>query len=149
MDDRELIRKSQEILNRERELPAADRWQRLIDQGVIDENGQVPLWDAFLAVVAVQRGTDGNHILHFRCLKPVFGMPGFAQIDLSRDSLLRYLTQENKRVITAYRDEKFNRWKEGAEVRVTPQGHLRTDRNQDEEDSLGELPSFSTVNSQL
>ena len=149
MYDEDLIKKSYEVLERDRKLPARQRLQRLIDKGVIDEKGHVQLWDAFLAVVAIKRNSGGKRIEYFRCLKPAFGMPGAAQIDISRDSMAKYVGEENKRVITAYLDEKQNRWKEGDEVHVTSRGYLRTDPNDIEEDNLCNVPEFRTVNSGL
>ncbi len=147
--DNTLVKKSQEILQRNNELPTKLLLERLIASGVIDEQGKVPLWSAFLAVIAVKRSNDGQRIEHFRCLQPMLGMPGAAQIDIRRDSMQQYVGKENKRVITAYRDETHNLWREGAEVRQTPRGYLRTDADDTEEDNLGNLPTFSTVVSRL
>jgi hypothetical protein len=148
MDKQELVKKAYEALERDRQVPAKDRLQRLKDKGILDEQGnlrdKVHFWHAFLAVVAVKPGSNGKQLDHFRCLKPAFGLPGSATIDISRESLIQYLT-ENKRIITAYQDEKQTGWKEGEEIHLTASGYLRTDGNEDEQDNLGALPHVSTV----
>ena len=68
-------------------------------------------------------------------------MPGTAEIDVSRESLANYV-RENKRVITAYLDERQNRWKEGQGVHLTSKGYLRTDANEIEEDFEGRCRSL-------
>ncbi len=148
MTEKDLLDKSYEALERARRRPAKEQLQRLIDQGVIDAQGKVQLWNAFLAVTAVKPGSNGTTFVYFRCLKPVFGMPGMAEIDVSRESLVSYV-REKKRVITAYLDERQNRWKEGQEIHLTSQEYLRTDVNEIEEDNLGTLPQFATVRSAL
>ncbi len=148
MTEQDLLKKSYEALERARQRPAKEQLQRLIDQGVIDERGKVQLWDAFLAVIAVKRGTNGTSLEYFRCLKPAFGMPGMAEVDVSRESLASCV-REKKRVITAYLDERQKRWKEGEEVHLTSKGYLRTDANEIEKDYLGALPQFATVQSGL
>jgi hypothetical protein len=94
-------------------------------------------------VTAVKRDSSKKQIQHFRCLKPVLGMPGAAEIYVRRESLAKYIGEENKRVVTAYLDEKQNRWKEGEEVHLTSRGYLRTDANDIEEDDLGDLPEIT------
>ena len=148
MNKQELVNKSYEVLERAKQQPAKEQLQRLIDKGVIDEHGQVQLWAAFLAVIAVKPGSNGKLLESFRCLKPALGMPGAAEIDVSRELLAKYV-QENNRVITAFLDDKQNRWKEGAEIHLTCKGYLRTDANDNEEDNLGDLPQFTTVRSGL
>jgi hypothetical protein len=148
MTEQDLLRKSYEALERARRRPSKEQLQQLIDQGVIDEQGKVQLWDAFLAVTAVKPGSDGKSLEYFRCLKPAFGMPGMAEIDVSRESLASYV-REQKRVITAYLDKRQERWKEGEEVHLTSKGYLRTDANEIEEDNLGALPPFATLRSRL
>jgi hypothetical protein len=148
MNKQELVRESQQALARNRQLPADERLQRLIDEGIIDEQGNVrdklQFWHAYLAVVAIKPGGNGKRIESFRCLKPAFGLPGAATIDVCRDHLAQYLA-EGKRVITAFRDDAQERWKEGQEVHLTRQGYLRTDPDDDEKDNLGSLPEFETV----
>ncbi|MCY2991071.1 MAG: DUF3892 domain-containing protein [Planctomycetota bacterium] len=148
MTEQDLLNKSYEALARARRRPAKEQLQQLIDQGVIDEQGKVQSWDAFLTVIAVKRGSNGRTLVYFRCLKPALGMPGTAEIDVSRESLASYV-REKKRVITAYLDEKQNRWKEGQHVHLTSKGYLRTDANEIEEDNLGTLPQFAAVRSGL
>ncbi|MGO8746848.1 MAG: hypothetical protein ACLQNE_12740 [Thermoguttaceae bacterium] len=148
MTEKDLLTKSYEALARARQRPAKEQLQQLIDQGVIDEQGKVQLWDAFLAVIAVKPGSNGATFAYFRCLKPALGMPGMAEIDVSRESLASYV-REKKHVITAYLDERQKRWKEGQEVHLTSRGYLRTDANEVEEDDLGAMPQFATVQSGL
>ena len=152
MNKQELGKKSYEALERDRQVPAEQRFQRLIDEGIIDEQGKVrdkvQFWHVYLAVIAVKPGSNGKQIEHFRCLKPAFGLPGGATIDVSRKSLAQYVA-ENKRVITAYKNESQDRWKEGQEIHLTSEGYLRTDANEDERDNLGDLPEFATVQSGL
>jgi Protein of unknown function (DUF3892) len=148
MNKQDLVRKSYEALENAAKRPANERLQSLIDKGLINEHGEVLLWDAFLAVIAVNPGTNGNPIQYFRCLKSMKGMPGMGEIDVSRDSLIQYV-KEGKRVITAYLNEKQNRWKEGEAIHLTSNGYLRTDTNEDEKDNLGTLPEFQTIRSGL
>lgn len=149
MNDPELIRKSRSILSKGNALPAKERFQRLVEKGVVDEKGEVKLWDANLAVVGVKRKSGGKQIDYFRCLMPVFGMPGTAQVDMRRESLIKEIKDSNKRVITAYLDKHRNRWQEGEDIHVTSHGYVRTDANEIDEDNLGELPEFHSVNSRL
>lgn len=144
MTENDLVNKSYEALARARQRPAKEHLQHLIRQGVIDEQGKVTLWNAFLAVVAVKPGSNGEILSYFRCLKPILGMPGTAEMDISRESLVKYV-QEKNRVITAFLDEGQNRWKEGDDVRLTAKGYLRTDGNEIEEDNLGSLPQFTSA----
>src|SRR5271166_5771611 len=69
--------------------------ERLQEQGIINDRGEVTgqlrRWNAFLAITAVKRVAGTREIAVFRCLKPVFGMPGGATIDVSRDSMVAYL----------------------------------------------------------
>jgi len=50
-------------------------FDRLIAQGIIDQNGEVTghlhRWDAFLAITEIRYMTDRTQIQLFRCLKPV------------------------------------------------------------------------------
>jgi hypothetical protein len=147
--DETLLRKSREALDRSRKLSTTERFNHLVADGVIDEQGKVLLWSAYLAVIAVKPGANGGTIQHFRCLQPVFGMPGAAEIDVSRDSMLHYVRNEGKRVITALRDPKHDFWREGEELHVTSKGFLRTDNDDVEEDSLGKLPTFLTLRTKL
>ena len=147
----ELLARSRDILKKDRQRPANERMQELVNKGTVDEKGHVKLWwDAFLAVVAVKR--NGSRIDYFRCLQPALGMPGMAEIDVRRDSLVHYIADENKRVITAYLDKARNRWIEGADVRLFEIGgnrFLRTAPDDVAEDNLGDLPELRTVRSGL
>jgi hypothetical protein len=149
MRDEELIAQAKEALKKHAELPASERIQRLIDKGVIDEHGRVLMWDAFLAVIAVKRNGGKPRIENFRCLKPVFGMPGLAEIDVCRENMVDYVGKEKQRVITAKLNEEQRRWKEGQQIHLTPHGYLRVDDQDVEEDNLGELEEFYTVRNGL
>jgi len=126
--------------------------QRLQEQGIINDRGEVTgqlrRWNAFLAVTAVRRDAGTRKIAVFRCLKPVFGMPGGATIDVSRDSMVAYL-KEGKKVITALRDDRLEMWKQGCDVRLSAKGFVQSDSTDDVEDDVGSLPEFQRSNSQL
>ena len=51
-----------------------------------------------------------REIAVFRCLKPVFGMPGGVMIDVSRDSMVAYL-KEGKKGHYMLRDDRLEMWK--------------------------------------
>ena len=125
---------------------------RLQEQGIINDRGEVTgqlrRWNAFLAITAVKRVAGMREIAVFRCLKPVFGMPGGATIDVSRDSVVAYL-KEGKKVITALRDDRLEMWKEGCDVHLSAKGFVRSDFADDVEDDVGSLPEFQQSNSQL
>ena len=110
--------------------------------------GQLRRWNAFLAITAVKRVAGTREIAVFRCLKPVFGMPGGATIDVSRDSMVAYL-KEGKKVITALRDDRLEMWKEGCDVHLSAKGFVQSDFADDVEDDVGSLPEFQQSNSQL
>jgi hypothetical protein len=84
-------------LQEESLLPSDIRLERLRELGIINERGEVTghlhRWDAFLAITEVQRAAGAQEISVFRCLKPVFGMPGGAMSDVSRDSMVGYLKE--------------------------------------------------------
>lgn len=115
--------------------------------GLIDAEGELQQWDAFLAIVATN-ATGSRKATHFRCRKPTLGLPGRAEIDISRDSMTAYL-EEGKRIITAVIDTETRALREGAEVHLTSHGMIRTDRNNLDQDNLGELPYFQNVISLL
>jgi hypothetical protein len=73
---------------------------------------------------------------------------GGAAIDVSRESMLEYLTQ-GKKVITAHWDARLSMWKQGCEVRLSPKGFIRTDPADDVGDNVGSLPEFTQANSQI
>ena len=126
--------------------------ERLQEQGIINDRGEVTgqlrRWNAFLAITAVKRVAGTREIAVFRCLKPVFGIPGGATIDVSRDSMVAYL-KEGKRVITALRDDRLEMWKEGCDVHLSAKGFVQSDFADDVEDDVGSLPEFQQSNSQL
>jgi hypothetical protein len=126
--------------------------ERLQEQGIINDRGEVTgqlrRWNALLAITAVKRVAGTREIAVFRCLKPVFGIPGGATIDVSRDSMVAYL-KEGKRVITALRDDRLEMWKEGCDVYLSAKGFVQSDFADDVEDDVGSLPEFQQSNSQL
>ena len=128
------------------------RFDRLKELGIIDEHGDVTghihRWNAFLAITEVKHAAGTGKIASFRCLKPVFGMPGAATIDISRDSMVDYLSQ-GKTVITAKRDERLDMWKEGCGVHLSAKGFVRADTSDDPEDNVGNVAEFDQSTSQL
>src|SRR5579864_7307201 len=100
-------------------------FERLRVEGMINERGEATgklhKWDAFLAITEVKRVATGTQIDVFRCLKPVFGLPGSATLNISRDSMVSYL-KEGKKIITARRDDKLGIWREGCAVRLSENG---------------------------
>ena len=132
-------------LEAESSQPSGVGFDRLRELGIINDRGEVTghlrRWDAFLAITQVKRAGDEQKIAVFRCLKPVFGMPGAATIDVSRDSMLEYLTKR-KKVVTARWDETLAMWKECCEVHRSANGFVRTDSEDALEDNVGNLPEF-------
>ena len=132
--------------------PSDVHFQRLQEQGLINGQGEVTgrlhRWTAYLAVTAVKHDSSGRVITSFRCLKPVFGMPGGATIDVRRESMLEYLNQE-KKIITACRDERLNMWKESCEVHLSPHGFIRIDESDELQDNLGDVPEFRQEHTSL
>src|SRR5437773_5170547 len=116
-------------LQAESSQPSGVGFQRLLEQGMINERGEVTghlrRWDAFLAITEVKHAPGTQKIPQFRCLKPVFGMPGGATIDICRDNVVAYLN-EGKKIITARWDDRLAMWKEGCEVHLSPEGFIRT-----------------------
>jgi hypothetical protein len=139
-------------LQEESSLSSDVRFDRLREQGIIDEHGEVTghlhRWDAFLAITEVKHANGAQKIAVFRCLKPVFGMPGSATIDVSRETMLDYLRQ-GKKVITARWDDRLQMWKEDCEVRLLPSGFIRADVADDTRDDIGNVPELSQSNSKL
>ncbi len=127
-------------------------FERLREQGIINDRGEVTgqlrRWNAFLAITEVKRVAGTREIAVFRCLKPVFGMPGGTTIDVCRDSMVAYL-KEGKKVITAIRDERLDMWKEGCNVHLSAKGFVRSDSADDVEDNVGNLPEFQQSNLRL
>jgi hypothetical protein len=127
-------------------------FERLQLQGMIDERGEVTgkfhQWDAFLAITEVNRVAGSKQICFFRCLKPVFGLPGSATIDVSRNSMVSYL-KEGKKIITAHRDDRLGVWREGCAVHLSDNGWVVCVSVNDVEDNVGDLPEFQQTDSQL
>ncbi len=142
------LEQAKEVMANQTPEEAEIVFERLQALGMIDDKGDVTghlhRWDADLAVTAVKRSPRAKKIAYFRCLKPVFGMPGTATIDISRDSLEDYVKQ-NKKVITAHWDGRLEMWKEGKLIQLTASGYLRTDSNGEAADDLGNLPDFAQV----
>lgn len=141
-----------ERLNEESAQPNGLQFERLRESGIIDEHGEVTgqlrQWNAFIAITEIKRVGGSKQIAFFRCLKPVFGMPGGATLDISRDSMVDYL-KEGKKIITAKRDDNLGIWKQGCDVRLTTNGFIRCDSVDVAEDDVGPLPEFQQTKSGL
>ena len=139
-------------LEAESSQPSGVGFDRLREQGIINDRGEVTghlrRWDAFLAITQVKRTSDSQKIAVFRCLKPVFGMPGNAMIDVSRESMLEYLTH-GKKVLTARWDARLAMWKECCEVHRSANGFVRTGSEDAPVDNVGNLPEFVQSTSRL
>ncbi len=127
-------------------------FERLQVQGFIDEQG-VPTgefhrWDAFLAIIEVKRIGNSKQIEAFRCLKPVFGLPGGDTIDIRRNSMVTYL-KEGKKIITARRDDRLGIWREGCDVHLSGNGWILCQSTDDTEDNVGGLPEFQHTDSRF
>lgn len=123
-------------------------FERLQELGMINDRGEVTgrlhRWDAYLAITEVKRAAGQPLIEQFRCLKPVFGMPGNATIEISRDSLVDYL-KAGKKVIISRRDERLKMWKQGCDVHLSANGFVRCDSSDDMADDVGVLPEFEPL----
>ena len=139
----------EEVKKRLETEPGGVGFERLREQGLINDRGEVTghlrRWDAFLAITEVKH-ENGAEIAVFRCLKPVFGMPGGATIDVSRDHMVAYL-KEGKKVITARLDDRLSMWKEGCDVLLSANGFVRCDSENDLKDDVGSLPELKQSNS--
>jgi hypothetical protein len=128
------------------------QFDRLRELGIIDEQGEVTgqlhRWDAFLAITEVKHAAGKREIAEFRCLKPVFGMPGTATIDIRRDHMVEYL-KEGKKIITAIRDDRLEMWKEVCSVHLSADGFVQSESANGVQDNIGNLPEFHQSNSQL
>ena len=132
-------------LEKEAAQPTGILFDRLREQGLINDGGevtgQIRRWDAFLVITEIKHRTGTNEISLFRCLKPVFGMPGTVKIDVSRPSMVDYLKQ-GKKIVTAIWDKRLEMWKEGGTVYLSEKGFVRTDSSDDPEDNVGSLLEF-------
>jgi hypothetical protein len=106
-----------------------------------EPTGRLHHWDAFLAITEVKHAENSKQIGAFRCLKPIFGLPGSDTIDIRRDSMEIYL-KEGKKVITASRDNKLGVWRQGCAVRLSENGWILCQSADDIEDNVGSLPEF-------
>ncbi len=120
-------------------------FERLRVQGVINENGEptgkLHRWDAFLAIIEMKRTGNSKQIDAFRCLRPVFGLPGSDTIDVCRDLMASYL-KAGKKIVTAYWDNKLGVWREGFAVRLSDSGWIQCESVDDIQDNVGSLPEF-------
>jgi hypothetical protein len=144
------LEKAKERLREQAAQPRDIPVERLRAQGMIDDSGEVTghahRWTAYLAVVEVKYASNKT-ITQFRCLMPVFGMPGAATIDVSRESMVSYLT-EGKKVITATFDDRLKIWKEGSPI-FLDRGFIITDKAVNSQDCIGSLPQFQQSTSGL
>ena len=58
-------------------------------------------------------------------------------------------TREERKVITALRDDRLEMWKEGCDVHLSAKGFVQSDFADNVEDDVGSLPEFQQSNSQL
>jgi hypothetical protein len=142
---------AKERLQNEPKQPGAV-FERLQLHGMINDRGEVTgklhNWDAFLAITEVKRVAGKQEIDVFRCLKPVFGLPGSATIDISRESMVTYL-EAGKKIITARRDDRLGVWREGCPVHLSDKGWVLCESVDDVKDNVGGLPEFQQTDSQL
>lgn len=146
------LEEARKRLQAEAAAPSEVPFDRLRAQGMINDcgevTGQLHRWNAFLAITEVKRLDAGNQIAAFRCLKPVFGMPGDALIDVSRESMVDYL-RAGRKIITAHRDERLGIWKEGCDVRHSAHGFVVCETGADGADNVGNLPEFKAATAPL
>lgn len=147
MTELELAQHLHQAFNQFAAKPSGEVFLDMQRSGLIDANGELQQWDAFLAIVSTN-ATQSSRATHFRCRKPTLGLPGRAEIDISRESMLRYL-DEGKRIITAVIDDETRALREGAQVHCINGEFLRTDRNSEKSDNLGDLPTFVGVRNRM
>lgn len=132
-------------LDQAKDTPAQIVFDRLKAQGLVDDDGDVTghlhRWKASRAIVNAHYSADRKHILHFRCLLPIFGMPGSATVDISRKNLIRDL-ESGKSVITAHWDDRLNIWREGPAVHLNSSGGIRVDDRDLSDDDVGDVAEF-------
>lgn len=145
MTERGLFQTLEKAIDAFAAKPSGEAFLDMQRSGLIDADGKLQEWDAFLAIVATN-ATDSRKATHFRCRKPALGLPGGAEIDISRESMSRYL-QEGKRIITAIRNEETGALLEGEVVHLTSHNSVRTDANDSDTDNLDNLPTFDSVKS--
>jgi len=119
---------------------------RLVLSGIIDDKGQVTghliRWDADFAIAEIRLAADTKQIDRFRCLNPVFGMPGTELRVLDRDTMLGYL-KAGKKIITAEWDARLSMWRQGPLVQLSANAWIVCDPKDDNGDNVGHLPTFS------
>lgn len=127
--------------------PSGEAFLDMQRSGLVDSKGGLQQWDAFLAIVATN-ATDSLNATHFRCRKPALGLPGGAEIVISRESMVHYL-RAGKRIITAFRDEETGALREGEEVHLTSDNAIRTDASDFDSDNIGILPHFGQIQNRM
>ena len=146
------LEQARKRLKQDRDQENGVAFERLQALGMINDRGEVTgklrRWNAFLAITEVKRAPGQPLIQQFRCLKPVFGMPGGALIDVSRASMVDYL-KAGKKVITAHRDDRLNIWIEDCEVHFSENGFVRCDLSAEKADDVGSLPEYRQSTSRL
>ncbi len=147
MTDSELFQTMEKAIDTFAAKTSSEAFLDMQRSGLIDSDGELQGWDAFLAIVATN-STDSHKASHFRCLKPALGLPGGAEIDISRESMVHYL-KTGKRIITAFRNSENGALLEGEDVHLTRHNTIRTDANDFDSDNIGELPRFSHVISRM
>lgn len=147
MTERELLQTLENAIDAFAAKPSGEAFLDMQRRGLIDADGKLQEWDAYLAIVATN-ATDSRKATHFRCSKPSLGLPGGADIDISRENMIRYL-RSGKRIITAIRNEETGALLEGAQVHLTSHNTIRTDANDFDFDNIGELPRFRHVVTQM
>lgn len=134
-------------LKKEEELPSSRSLERLSKLGMIDAKGEVTgrlhRWTAFLAITATTPSRN-NRFDYFRCIKPVFGMPGPETTDISRGSMLVLLRQQKKIIVATYLAE-IDLWEEGPAVILTSDDKITIDCDVKGQDYVGNLPTFQYV----
>lgn len=143
MTERGLFQTLEKAIDAFAAKPSGEAFLDMQRSGLIDADGKMQEWDASLAIVATN-ATDSRKATHFRCRKPALGLPGGAEIDVSRENMERYLN-EGKRIITAVRNKETGALLEGEVVRLTSHNTVRTDNNDTNIDDLGDLPTFDSV----
>ncbi len=121
--------------------------ERLQAQGLLDEDwnvtGQFHRWDAYLAIIEVRYDAD-NKIVCCKSFSPIFGRPeGPERVD-SREQLVEWL-RAGKKLITAWRDERLELWREGQTVVLSSEGFITIEGTNEGRDCLGDVPENETL----
>ena len=127
-------------------------FDRLVARGLINAQGEptgkLHRWDAYLAITEVKRISQSRQIETFRCLKPVFGLPGREMQDIPRE-VIKGCLKEGKKIVTARWDKRLSMWLEGCAIRLSDEGWIvcQTASEEAAEDNVGELPEFQPADS--